>query len=55
MQEEVIAELEQAGAGHSRPSQTAPADAGQATERVKADVSSLRYCSYIACWPELTA
>ncbi len=50
MQEEVIAELEQGGAGPSRPSQRAPADADKATERVKADVSSLCCCGHIACW-----
>ncbi len=50
MQEEVIAELEQGGAGPSRPSQSAPADADKTTERVKADVSSLCCCSLIACW-----
>ncbi len=50
MQEEVISELEQGGAGPSCPSQTAPADADKATERVKADVSPLHCCGHIACW-----
>ena len=50
MQDQVIAELEQGEAGSSRPSQSAPADADKATERVKADVSSLRCCPHIACW-----
>jgi hypothetical protein len=50
MQEEVIAELEQGGAGPSRPSQSAPADADNATKRVKADVSSLCCCGHIAYW-----
>ncbi|KAL0030805.1 hypothetical protein WJX77_007386 [Trebouxia sp. C0004] len=38
-QEEVIAELEQGGAGPSRPSQTDPADADKAMERVSADLA----------------
>ncbi len=49
MQEELIAELEQGGAGPSRPSHSAPADADKATERVKADVSSCCHCSRLAC------
>ncbi len=49
MQEEVIAELEQGGAGPSRPFQTAPADADKVTAHVKADVSSLHCCGHIAC------
>ncbi|KAA6429984.1 MAG: DAZ interacting 1-like [Trebouxia sp. A1-2] len=40
-QDQVIAELEQGEAGPSRPSQSAPADADKATERVKADVAQL--------------
>lgn len=50
MQEEVIAELEQGGAGPSSPAHSAPADADKATERVKADVSSFYCCGHIACW-----
>lgn len=49
MQDQVIAELEQGEAGPSRPSQSAPADADKATERVKADVSPLQCCGQTAC------